>query len=527
MGQTIGIDFGTTTTEVSYVRDDFPYSVKLDGANYYIPTAVLFKSETEIEIGEAAEFASRNLDSVQAVVKNFKLDLADKHRSYHIIVKNGEKKIEFDRKPQQIVQLFLNKVLSIVQPQLISVFGAEEGRIEKAVVTVPAQFNPIEKEAIKKAIAKAAKRAGFSDIKVVAEPTAAAVAYSDSRGIENNQSVLVYDFGGGTFDVSVIRKENDKFIEVETDGDKALGGTLLTEKIGEWLWEECLEKFRIRYLPFSEEDIDDYDEEEETLKKEKIIKNRAEVLTIAENMKRKLLKRESVGEAVNFYCPDGEEKTEWLELTREKFNQIIEKYIDKTLQITADVVKRTEGKIDYLVLAGGSSQIRFIKEKIKNHEILSKLKFSEDEDSQTMIARGAAILAHSQLATEEKTRFELGICERIGADYNAFIPIIDAGVKLPCSGKRIYPIENRNSIKISYCEKDVKKYPNARRTFDDGIEEVSEMEIDLPDGLEGASIEVIFNIEKDGTPTISANVLAADGKVIVTDQIVIKRGELI
>lgn len=524
MGQVIGIDFGTTTTEVSYFKDGMVRSLKLEDGDYYIPTVLFFLTEDEYLIGKKADVLSRNQDYSCAVIRNFKLDLTNKSVKYSIKAKDGS---EFVVKPQKAAQLFLNKLLQIVQPKLISIFGEKDGMIDKAVITVPAQFNPAEKEAIKNAISKAAKNSGFNDIKVAAEPTAAAVAYSDYEEIEEGQTILVYDFGGGTFDVSIIKKGRDRFEEIETDGDKALGGNLLTEKIAENLWDDYCDQLKIAYLPFDKEEAEMYSEDEYGLSREKYFCNRAEIISAAEEMKLEFTDDEdSVSEIVELFDMLGNPVNIELTLSYKDFCKIISKYIDKTVEIAEKVINGTDQKIDYFVLAGGSSRIKIIKEKINRNSTLSELKWVEDDDSQTLISRGAAILAKSRLYTEEKTRFELGISVRDGADYNVFMPIIKSGESLPCVGKRKFPIDNRESIKISYYEKDVKKYPDARRVFDEGIDLVSELEIETPKNC-NAELEVSFSIEKDGTPLISAKIVDSNNNIISSKDLVIKRdGEI-
>lgn len=526
MGQVIGIDFGTTTTEVSYIKDGSVRSLKLEDGNYYIPTVIFFESEYDYIIGKRAEILSRNQDYSCAVIRNFKLDLTNKTVKYNIKAKDGS---EFVVKPQKAAQLFLNKLLQIVQPKLISIFGEKDGLIDKAVITVPAQFNPAEKEAIKIAISKAAKNSGFNDIKVAAEPTAAAVAYADydEFKFQEGQTILVYDFGGGTFDVSVIRKAKDKFEEIETDGDKALGGNLLTEKIAAILWDDYCDQLGISYLPFDKDEAAVYSEEEYGLSREKYFRNRMEIISIAEEMKIEFEdENESVSETAELFDMNGNSVNIDLTLCYKDFCKIISKDIDKTIDITTKVFNRTDRKIDYLVLAGGSSRIKLISEKIGQSSVLSALNWVVDDDSQTLISRGAAILAKSKLSTDEKTRFDLGISVREGAEYNVFMPIIKSGVSLPCSGKMKFNIDNRDSIKISYYEKDSKKFPNARSVYDEGIDFVSELEIKTPSDC-NAELEVSFNIEKDGTPSVSAKIVDDMENVLSSKELVIKKdGEL-
>ena len=524
MGQVIGIDFGTTTTEVSYIKDNGVRSLKLEDGHYYIPTVLFFKSEDDYIIGYEAERYSRNQDYSEAVVRNFKLDLTSKTVKYNVVAKDGT---AFSIKPQKAAQLFLNRLLQIIQPKLIKIFGDKEGIIDKAVITVPALFNPAEKEVIKSALLKAATNAGFNEIKIAAEPTAAAVAYSDFEDINEEQSILVYDFGGGTFDVSVIKKGKNKFEEIETDGDKSLGGNLITERIAEHLWYEFCDTYNMDDLPFEKEDAISYSEDEYGLEKSKYYWNRAEILSIAEEMKIQLSsENDEDEETASLYNMNGDLINAQLSMTYNTFKKIIKKVINKTIEITANVVQRAEKKINYFVLAGGSSSIKMIREIISEDPILKNLNLCDDDDGQTLISRGAAILANAKLSTDEKTRFELGVSAKDGANFNAFIPIIESGVSLPCTGKRRFQIDNRDFVKICYYEKDVKKYPNACRTDDDGIDLVSELYIDVPENLY-AELEVTFNIEKDGTPSISAEIIDETGNVISSKEIVIRRdGEL-
>lgn len=149
----------------------------------------------------------------------------------------------------------MNKLIRGIEERLIKEFGPIDGYIEKVVITVPAKFSSSEKEAIR----KAAQNAGLKTAKLAAEPTAAAIAYQNDIGEdESNQekAVLVYDFGGGTFDVSVIQKENGKFKEIATNGDKDLGGNKLTACIAEEILNRINDDYGME-MPFDEEEFDE------------------------------------------------------------------------------------------------------------------------------------------------------------------------------------------------------------------------------------------------------------------------------
>lgn len=525
MGKEIGIDFGTTTTEVSYIdKKGHARSMKLEGSNVIIPTVLYFKSEEEYIIGNKASTMSRIHPS--ASVKNFKLYFTDTTKRYKVVAENGD---EFLIKPVKAAQLFLNKLIQIIQPKLFSEFGEKGGAIDKVVITVPAQFDPEEKAAVKGAITKAAGQAGFSDIKIAAEPTAAAVAFQDEN-CEDGETILVYDFGGGTFDVSVIQKTGGIYTEIATDGDKRLGGNLLTEKIAEVLWEKCIDEVDRDY-PFDEEEAEHYSEDEYELSTRRFILNRAAIFEAAELMKMEFLEEDVADQQVGFYYDnESDPKLIDLEMDEDEFYEIIGDDIDKTVELTGRVLKETMERddipgIDQLVLAGGSSQIRLIQDKLSENEVLKDLA-GVTGDSSTLISRGAAKLASVELKIEERTRFEIGTRVIKGKQLDLFEPVIKAGEKLPCAGTHDFYLsrDGQKEVTIEYYEKDVKNYPDAKKIDDDGINLVNELTVSGIPIQDDLSVRVTFNIEIDGTPTITAEIIDKSGSTVKADQLSITKG---
>lgn len=525
MGKEIGIDFGTTTTEVSYIdKNGHARAMKLEAGSDVIPTVLYFKSENEYVIGKKASTMS-NVNP-EACVKNFKLHFTNPTKKYRVKAENGD---EFVIKPIKAAQLYLNSLIQIIQPRLLKEFGEIDGTIDKAVITVPAQFDPEEKEAVKNAITKAANLAGFSDIKVAAEPTAAAVAFQEENG-EDGETILVYDFGGGTFDVSVIQKNGDIYSEIATDGDARLGGNLLTERLAEILWVRCLDAVDREY-PFEEDEADHYSEDDYELSKSRFVINRDQVFKAAEEMKIDFLEEDEVDTQIPFYF-DNEKDPRLIdiEVSLDEFNDIIYEDIQKTVELTGRVLRQTVNsgsvdKIDQLVLAGGSSQIRLIEELLAKNPELEKLTGNAG-DSSTLIARGAARLASVELQVEEKTRFEIGTRVIKGTKLDVFEPFIHVGEKLPCSGKHRFYLtrEGQTEVTIEYYEKDVKNYPDAGRIDDDGIHLVNEFTISGIPSQEDLSVMVTFQIEADGTPVISAEILDKNDHTVKADKLSINRG---
>lgn len=525
MGKEIGIDFGTTTTEVSYIdKNGHARAMKLEGGRDVIPTVLYFLSEENWIIGKNASTRSRI--HPEACVKNFKLFFTDPLKKYKVIAENED---EFTIKPVQAAQYYLNSLIQIVQPKLIKEFGEIEGVIDKAVITAPALFDEFKRSAIKDALMKSGEKAGFNDIKIATEPTAAAVAYQEEN-CEDGETILVYDFGGGTFDVSIIQKNGDVFKEINTSGDSTLGGNLLTEKIAEVLWVNCLD-FVNREYPFDEHEADYYSEADYELEKIKFIQNRNAVFNAAEDIKIDFLEEDEINVQIPFYY-DNECDPALVDITMEieDFNDIIRDDVEHTIELTKKVLNRTieSGKvaeINQVVLAGGSSQLRLVKELLSEESELKNL-VGNGEDSSTLISRGAAKLASIELKVEEKTRFEIGTRVVKGTSLNEFETIIGVGEQLPCKGEHIFYLnrEGQDEVTIEYFEKDANNYPNATSIYDEGINLVGELKITGIPRQDGLSLKVIFNVEKDGTPTINAEILDTNGNTVKADQLSVKKG---
>lgn len=231
----------------------------------------------------------------------------------------------FKYKSKKVASIFLNRIIANIENQLIKEFGPEEGCIGNVVITVPAKFNDSEKEATK----WAAKNAGFEEVKLAAEPTAAAVAHKQESGQEG-KTILVYDFGGGTFDVSVIQENQKKFVEIATGGDKKLGGNKLTEKLAEYFFKLIEDEYGIE-LPYDEEE---FDEDYCGISKLEYLLNRAAIEEEANRVKENLSDEEEHETFINLILPNKQTATWEYIISKEKFNAFIQDDIEKTIEIT-------------------------------------------------------------------------------------------------------------------------------------------------------------------------------------------------
>lgn len=518
MGKEIGIDLGTTNTVVSYVNKKGKLRQLRYEQNEVIPSVVYFTSEKEFEIGEKAK--KKLLYNPEAGVANFKSYMGDRQR-HEVIAENGER---FKYRAKKIAEIFLNRIIATIEAQLIKEFGPVEGCIGKVVITVPAKFNDAEKEATK----EAALGAGFEDVKLATEPTAAAVAHKQDYELDG-RIVLVYDFGGGTFDVSVIQEKGERFVEMATGGDKTLGGNKLTRKLAEHFFHLIEDEYAVE-LPM---DKDEFDEDYCGLTKLDYLRNHSAIYEEAERTKEALADEENYDASINIILPGGGNEIWECHVTREKFNDLIRADVERTIEITRNVIEeareRGAEEINKIVLAGGSSQLPLVKELMEENFKSSNPVYADDVS--TLISRGAAILAHEVLddVTEPITNVQYGIAVTDGISYRKFQTLIAENQKLPCEGRETFYLnrDGQNRIEIPYYERDIKNYPEAKRTDDEGITEIDTIVISgLPENLlkDEVKIEVKFMMLRDGTLEIQVDIVDRQGNSIRNKSVEWERG---
>ena len=524
MGKEIGIDFGTTNTVVSYMNKKGKLRQLRYEQNEIIPSVIYFCSQSEYYIGvKAKKFLEQN---PAAGMENFKLGIGDGER-HEIIPEDGK---AFKKRPREIAQLFLNKIVLGMQNKLLKEFGAVDGAIDRAVITVPANFTSTEKGAIK----NSARSAGLNNIALAAEPTAAAIAYEDSQGEENsNSTILVYDFGGGTFDVSIIRRKGGAFEEITTGGNKNLGGKDLTNILA----EEILDRINSDYgleLPFDESDFDE-DEHKMTLTNYRL--NMSEIRHVANLIKESLSESENVSETLNFYLSKDKSELVTVDFSREELENYLRQDIEKTVEITMQTIQRAKEdygveKIDQIVLAGGSSNIPLVKETLEQRLQNQDIVFADDVS--TLISRGAAVLAkrYSEIDKLSKavTTVEMGTVATEGVQFGKFQVLIPADETLPCTRKKTFYLSQENlkrgRIEIKYYERDIKNFPDAIFVRDEGIEEIDSVVVEnLPQNIsaEEIQIEVEFTAQKDGSLDIKVELKDNDGNKIQSENMTFKK----
>lgn len=511
MGIAIGLDFGTTNSVAAYADDTGRIKIFRQNGAPLIPSVIYFKTKDDYIIGQAAlALGERNSGGR---VSGFKVKLNNpEHKFDEIIFEGGE---TFRLNPKTAVKLFLNRLIGQLQEYLIKKFGADEGIINRAVITVPAKFSSPANQAIK-AAAASAMNLSIDQIKLVYEPTAAAVAADNSE----DTKFLIYDFGGGTFDVSLIQKFRGAFNQIITDGDPNCGGDLLTAILAQYLLHLANREFKTNQ-PWDELD---FDEKFHGVDESEYRKNLSAILKEAARIKISLSEETGVTATFPFYTAKNQSREFVTEISRADLESLIRENINRTAEITARVVESEAAKkiggVDKIILAGGSSQIPMIREVLKNKFGGMKIVYSEEVS--TLIARGAAILAQNisspEILTSHVTAVQIGVASTDGLQYNTFQTIIPADTKIPCENSCDFKLleDGQRHLEIAYYERDIKNFPKARRIDDDGVKLVDVLQIDLPAGLKKAdtTVKIIFSVSSDLSLDLAAKILLRDGNVL-------------
>jgi len=351
----IGIDLGTTNSCAAIVRGGRPEVIPNAEGDRVTPSAVAFTESGELLVGKLAKR--------QAVLNPERTVLSIKRKmgtDYRVKISLDGQVKEYS--PEQISAFILQKIKRDAEEYLGT-------KIKKAVITVPAYFNNLQRQATK----DAGKIAGLEVLRIINEPTAAALAYGLDR--QGEQKIVVYDLGGGTFDVSILEIGEGVFEVVATDGDTQLGGDDFDRRIMDWLIEEFKKDTGIdlRNDPAAMQRLRD----------------------AAEQAKIELSSRMETQISLPYITADASgpkhlDKT----LTRAKFEAMIEDLLERTMKIVDNALaaaKLTPEDIDQVVLVGGSTRIPKVQELVA--EKFTKGKINKEINPDEVVALGAAIQA--------------------------------------------------------------------------------------------------------------------------------------
>jgi molecular chaperone DnaK len=364
----IGIDLGTTYSAMAYINEfGIPTIIPNDSNERITPSVVYFENKDNIVVGKQAK--NELYSEPDKVISFVKREMGLKREEVRKSENDGEPKpydfFGYTYSPEEISSLILKKLKEDAE----TFFNGQA--INDAVITVPAYFNDSEKEATK----IAGKMAGFNVLQIINEPTAAAYAYGNSHLANENQTVFVFDLGGGTFDVTVLEitvNGSDKAIRViNTDGDHRLGGKDWDEKIIEFV----ADKYEREHGFDPREDVGALGGLTESVETAKI--------SLSKKEKAKVMVKPMDYPAMS------------VEITREEFEEICEDLITRIDLLCSSVLEksgnRTWSSIDTILLAGGSTRMPMIVDylqKVSGKEIPTNL-VNPDE----CVALGAAFMA--------------------------------------------------------------------------------------------------------------------------------------
>ncbi|GAA8267978.1 molecular chaperone DnaK [Helicobacter pylori] len=482
MGKVIGIDLGTTNSAMAvYEGNEAKIIANKEGKNT-TPSIVAFTDKGEILVGESAKRQAvtnpeKTIYSIKRIMglmfNEDKAKEAEKRLPYKIVDRNGACAIEISGKvytPQEISA----KILMKLKEDAESYLGES---VTEAVITVPAYFNDSQRKATK----EAGTIAGLNVLRIINEPTSAALAYGLDK--KESEKIMVYDLGGGTFDVTVL-ETGDNVVEVlATGGDAFLGGDDFDNRVIDFLASEFKSETGIE------------------------IKNDVMALQrlkeAAENAKKELSSAMETEINLPFITADATGPKHLVKkLTRAKFESLTEDLVEETISKIESVIKDaglTKNEISEVVMVGGSTRIPKVQERVKAfiHKDLNK-SVNPDE----VVAVGASIQGGvlkgdvKDVLLLDVTPLSLGI-ETLGG---VMTKVIDRGTTIPAKKSQVFSTAEDNqpavSIMVLQGERELARDNKSLGKFDlQGI-------APAPRGV--PQIEVTFDIDANGILTVSA-----------------------
>ncbi|GAA8698134.1 molecular chaperone DnaK [Helicobacter pylori] len=482
MGKVIGIDLGTTNSAMAvYEGNEAKIIANKEGKNT-TPSIVAFTDKGEILVGESAKRQAvtnpeKTIYSIKRIMglmfNEDKAKEAEKRLPYKIVDRNGACAIEISGKvytPQEISA----KILMKLKEDAESYLGES---VAEAVITVPAYFNDSQRKATK----EAGTIAGLNVLRIINEPTSAALAYGLDK--KESEKIMVYDLGGGTFDVTVL-ETGDNVVEVlATGGDAFLGGDDFDNRVIDFLASEFKSETGIE------------------------IKNDVMALQrlkeAAENAKKELSSAMETEINLPFITADATGPKHLVKkLTRAKFESLTEDLVEETISKIESVIKDaglTKNEISEVVMVGGSTRIPKVQERVKAF-INKDLNKSVNPDE--VVAVGASIQGGvlkgdvKDVLLLDVTPLSLGI-ETLGG---VMTKVIDRGTTIPAKKSQVFSTAEDNqpavSIMVLQGERDLARDNKSLGKFDlQGI-------APAPRGV--PQIEVTFDIDANGILTVSA-----------------------